>query len=269
MNVLRKKFSATLIALALVSTPVLAHEFWIAPERGVVAPGDRITAELKVGQMLKGESYPYLSNRFQSFTDTVGGATTEIVGNEGDIPALATVAETPGLHVIAHHTIAFRVTYDDWAVFRRYLSDEGLDRLAERHRIRGLPETGFAERYTRCAKALVQVGPARPGDRDVPVGMPFELVAEANPYLSDVEALPVQLLWRGAPVANRQINVFHDEGAETRSSVLTDAEGRALIPLTGDGQYLLNTVNLEPVEDRPVVWSSHWASLSFKLQRGG
>ena len=93
--------------------------------------------------------------------------------------------------MIAHHTIDFRVTYADWAVFRRYLADEGLDAFADLHRARGLPETGFAERYTRYAKALVQAGPADPADRDVRVGLPLELVAQANPYAAGVDALPV------------------------------------------------------------------------------
>ncbi len=260
---------AALIALALAGAPATAHEFWIAPQDGTVAPGAEIIADLKVGQKLRGEPYPYLSNRFQSFTVTLGDTTTEVAGNEGDIPALNYVADRPGLYVIAHHTIAFRLTYDDWAIFRSYLADEGLDSLAGLHRERGLPDTGFAERYTRCAKALVQVGPVDPVDRDVRIGLPLELVAEANPYAPGIEMLPVTLTWQGAPVANRQINIFRDDGTVTRITATTDETGRALIPLTGDGEYLLNAVVLRAVDDAPVVWASHWATLSFRLQRGG
>ena len=259
---------AALIALALAGAPAAAHEFWIAPQDGRVAPGAEIVADLKVGTMLRGEPYPYLSNRFQSFTVTVGNSTTAVDGNEGDLPALAHAAERSGLHVIAQHTIAFRVTYDDWAVFRRYLADEGLDGLADRHRARGLPEVGFAERYTRDAKALVQVGPVDPADRDVRTGLPLELVAEANPYAAGIDVLPVVLTWQGEPVANRRINIFRDDGTVTRTTATTDENGRAMIPLSGDGEYLLNAVRLRPVDDSPVAWASHWATLSFKLQRG-
>ncbi len=259
--------AAALIALALASAPAAAHEFWIALRDGTVAPGAVIVADLKVGQKLRGEPYPYLTSRFRSFTVTLGGTTTGVAGNEGDIPALSLIAERSGLHVIAQNTIAFRVTYDDWAVFRRYLADEGLDSFADLHRARGLPESGFAERYTRYVKALVQVGPVDPADRDVRIGMPLELVAEVNPYAPEVEVLPVILTWRGAPVAGRQINIFRDDGAVTRTTATTDEAGRALIPLTGDGEYLLNAVVLRPVDDdtTPVVWASHWATLSFRL----
>ncbi len=254
-----------LVAAFAVGSPALAHEFWMSLERGRVGPGEEIRADLKVGRMLEGVSHPYLSKRFRKFTIGLHGKEQRVVGNEGDLPALAQAPIGSGLHVISHHTIAFRVVYDDWSLFRRYLSEEGLDHLAARHRERGLPETGFAERYTRYAKALVQVGDIREDDRDAVVGMRLELVADANPYDPNIEALPVRLIWRGAPMAGRQINIFRDDGGVTRTSVKTDADGRAVIAILGDGDYLLNAVLLLPVENQPVVWSSHWASLTFNL----
>ena len=217
--------------LALTCGPAHAHEFWISPERGVLDPGEVLTADLKVGQRLKGESYPYLSDRFQVFTRTVGGETWNVAGLDGDLPALSLPAEEPGLTVIAHQTIAFRVTYDDWALFKGYLTDEGLESFAEDHRRRGLPESGFAERYVRTAKALVQVGPVRPEDSDRQIGMRLELFADANPYSAGLDSFPVRLLWRGAPLADRLITIFHNDGISdevSRRTVITDQEGACL-----------------------------------------
>lgn len=211
---------------------------------GRVDPGTEIVADLKVGTMMRGEPYPYLSNRFKSFTVTVGDSTAEVTGDEGDLPALSHVADRTGLHIIAQHTIAFRVTFDDWAVFQGYLVGEGLESFADLHRARGLPDSGFSERYTRDAKALVQVGPVDPADQDVRIGLPLELVADANPYTPGIDILPVTLTWQGNPVANRQITIFHDDGAVTRTITTTDETGQALIPLSGDGEYLLNAVQL-------------------------
>ncbi len=70
---------AALVALTLAAAPASAHEFWISPEAGVVAPGAEIVADLKVGTMLRGSSYPYLSNRFQSF---VAGEAKQIARGE-------------------------------------------------------------------------------------------------------------------------------------------------------------------------------------------
>jgi uncharacterized GH25 family protein len=261
--------AASFAIAALPATPVPAHEFWIAPESGEISPGQPIVADLMVGKMFKGEPYPYLSNRFRALTVTVGGETSKIAGHDGDIPAILKIAERPGLYVIANQTVAFRLTYDDWSKFRDYLALEGLDKFADLHRERGLPESGFAERYIRYAKALVQVGPVAASDADVRIGMPFELVAEDNPYSPRVELLRVSLIWRGVPVANHQISIFRNDGVVTRTTAITDTAGLASIPLPGGGEYLLNAVYLEPVDDAPVVWESHWASMSFKLKRGG
>lgn len=260
--------TAAWLVAAMSIASARAHEFWVEPAAGVVEPGQAIVADLKVGQMLRGESYPYLSDRFTRFAVTVGGATTAAAGNEGDIPALHDIAARPGLNIVAHQTVAFRVTYDDWAVFRKYLADEGLDRFADLHYARGLPETGFAERYIRYAKALVQAGPTIPGDRDAPLGLPFELVAEANPYSLGLDSLPVSLLWKGVPVAGQQITVFRDDGGTiSRSKVATDSAGQAYIPIGDGGTFLLNSVRLEPVDSAPVSWQSHWASMTFSTVR--
>ena len=43
------------------------------------------------------------------------------------------------------------------------------------------------------------------------------------------------------------------------------ADGRVLVPLAGGGQFLLNAVQMDPVEHGAVMWESHWALLTFGL----
>ena len=71
----------------------------------------------------------------------------------------------------------------------------------------------------------------------------------------------------GKPIAGRQIAIFRDNGEATLNIAITDADGRAEISLTDVGEFLLNAVNIESIEDREVVWESHWASLTFGLPR--
>ena len=269
MRRVRWAVAGALLALVIHGGPSFGHEFWIAPERGRLEPGEPIRADLKVGQRLAGKSYPYRSDHFQVFTIDVGDAKSRVTGNDGDIPALHQTAGQRGLHVISLQTIPFRVTYEDFAQFRSFLLEEGLKDFEQRHLARGLPEAGFAERYTRYAKALVQVGPVLSDDGDVRVGMPMELIAEANPYEPGLEELQVRLIWQDEPLAQRQINVLQrkSDGSVTRTLTLTDSAGRAVIPLQGDADILLNAVYLEAATDDPVVWASHWASLFFTRQK--
>lgn len=262
---LREAATITTILVACTSAGT-AHEFWISPEAGKVMPGDTVKADLKVGLMLKGEPYPYLSNRFRSFNVTVNQKRQAVQGTQGDLPALANVTAQAGLNVITHQTTAFRANHDDWKTFQRYLKEEGLSEFEPIHTERGLPKKGFAERYTRYAKALVQAGPVRANDKDLATGMAFELTARVNPYAAGVTQLPVMLTWQGKPVSGRQINVFHEtDGSVKRISVVTNAKGEAIVSIAGAGEYLLNAVHLTPADSPPVTWESHWAALSFKL----
>lgn len=241
----------------------MAHEFWIAPDAHMIEPGDALAAQLLVGSDMRGETYPYLSHRFLSFDIDDDGGKRPYRGNEGDSPAMTTTLETPGLTTLIYHSKPSRLVYRDWETFLNYTAEEGLDGAVEAHLEAGLPRTGFAEFYSRCAKALVQVGPVRDSDRDRAHGLPFELIALDTPFESDRSALPVRLEWQGRIAADMQIAIFRKtKGSVERTILRTDDEGQAVIPLEPSSRYLLGAVHLER-EDADADWRSHWASLTF------
>ena len=243
--------------------PVFAHEFWLAPKNYIVEANTQIIAELRVGQMLRGTEFPYLTSSIQAFTITTRNNTGNVKGFEGDIPALSYTATEPGLHIIAYHSTASMLTHKTWEKFLKYLSYEGLDEIANAHQAQNLPESNFTEAFIRCAKTLVQVGPISPQDKDKPLGLPFELVAENNPFKQGLKTLKVTLLRLGKPVAGRQVALFRNDGTITRNLFKTDMQGQVKIPIMGAGTFLLSATDLQPVQDSAVVWESHWASLSF------
>lgn len=253
------------ILLLLAAGPAASHEYWIAPADFTPAPGETVEARLLVGQMMTGTELPWLSHQIASADVVAGNAVAAVNGLEGDLPAISFTAGEPGLHVIAHTTQPLTVRFDTMAEFEEYLAYEGLSPVADRHRARGLPEDAIVESYVRAAKALLQVGPVRADDGDRPLGLPFELVALANPYAGG-GSLPVSLLWQGEPEAGTQISVFRESGGEVeRTLVRTGADGRAEIPLEGGGMFLLNAVHVEPVEGEAHSWASTWASLTFMV----
>ena len=265
MLIAKLRISIIGIVLICSAASVAAHEFWVAPQPFIVQPDAQVVVTLRVGEMMHGKSLPFHSSNFQSLTLTTRNGTRYLNGIEDDTAALSYTAGEAGLHVIAYHSTADQVTFDDWETFRDYVAEEGLDEIAEKHRTRNLPDSGFKEDYTRYAKALVQVGPAGEQDRDEARGLPLELVAEDNPYVPGLETVRVKLLSAGKPVPGRQITVFRYDGAVSRSVVNTDARGQAAIPVASGGLFLLNAIDLQPVEDQTAVWSSYWASLTFGL----
>jgi uncharacterized GH25 family protein len=274
-KIIFQKASACILAINLIfsaSLPATAHEYWIEPLKFQVKVDGEIIANQKVGQDFKGNNYPLIPQEFITSGLFSLKPKLPFKGDIGDIPALKVRPQHAGLHVLVVSTTPDRLTYEKFAKFQTFVKAQGLDWAVGEHRKRGLPETGFTEAYSRHAKALVQVGPARGnnGTHDVVVGMPIELVAEKNPYalpLSPGVKLPVRLLWQGKPLKQSQIKIFHKNSDKLDiSNIRTDDEGRALVPLGLGGKFMLSAVQIIPWNEKPgVQWRSYWASMTFKL----
>ena len=262
---------APLVAFALITGPAGSHEFWIDPARFAVAPGEAIEADLRVGEAFAGGAQSYLPSRFRRFELVQGAEATPVEGRLGDRPALNQGLSGDGLAVVVHETTDSRLTYREFAKFENFVRHKDAEWTIEAHRARGLPDSGFVEVYSRYAKALVAVGAG--AGRDRVVGMETELVAQANPYTDDIAAgLPVILLYQRAPRAEAQIEVFEKSpsGDVAVSTVRTDAQGVARVPVRPGHRYMLDAVVLRPPEPpgtgaNAPVWESLWANLTFAV----
>ncbi|WP_412049409.1 DUF4198 domain-containing protein [Hoeflea sp. Naph1] len=250
-------------------SPVSAHEFWLEPQDFTVAPDSEITADLRVGQNFKGDAFPFIPSRFQSFMryDHLGEISIE--GTAGDIPALTVSPRGEGLTIVTYVSVGQQLLFRDWVKFGEYLALEGLDTVAARHDARGLPRDRITEIYTRCAKTLINVGDAS-NDQDHATGMQLELIAGQNPAaLTPGAEMSFTLLWEGQPSANRQVALFRrdDKGDALRTLTRTDDNGVARFIIATAGTYLAAAVQMtEPSADQDVDWQSFWASLSFGVE---
>lgn len=261
-----------LVFLTLNSLPARAHEFWLMPQDFTPQADAVLRVDIKVGEDFKGNTYGYSPRQFSSFTIWADDAQAEVTGRIGDFPAVNQPAAGTGLNIITHFSTSSLITWDEREKFDAFLNTHGLEWVTAAHEARDLPETGFSEAFTRFAKTLVAVGTAEGQDRHT--GMVYELVANANPYTDDISGgLPVQLVYLEQPAAGVQIDIFHlpPSGELSRTHVVTDEAGRALIPPTGPGAVMLNAVKMiEPfAQDAGEVdyaWHSLWASLTYEAQ---
>ena len=256
-------------ALALAVTPAAAHEFWIDPLDFTIAPGETLTANIRVGEDLRGASYSYVPRNFIRFEIVSGDAVIEVQGRAGDTPALNMPAPDEGLAVIVHATKDYMLTYTEWQKFLNFAKHKDFEWAVEEHRKRGLSEERFKERYSRHAKSLVAVGDGAGSDREV--GLLTEIVVLANPYTDDVSGgVPVSVLYQGAPRAGAQVELFERDAAGDVTVRLfeTDAEGVAVLDVKPGHSYLADHVVLRPMTpdaaDGP-VWESLWASVTFEV----
>ncbi|MCB1761300.1 MAG: DUF4198 domain-containing protein, partial [Gammaproteobacteria bacterium] len=218
-----------------------------------------------VGQHFVGDTQPYLPANTHRFEIDLAGATIPVAARIGDIPALDQAVTDTGLAIVAHVSNDFTLEYGREGLFESFLAYEGLTPMLAEHRRRGLPMTGFKERYQRFAKALVQVGD-RPGS-DRRLGLAFEWVLQSNPYLSSQRPLRARLYWRGEPLAGVQARLFVNTRGEVDERVVTtDREGGVELVLPSGSEAMLNAVQLRELpESSGAVWKSYWSSISFAL----
>ncbi|WP_137700495.1 DUF4198 domain-containing protein [Marimonas lutisalis] len=256
---------ATVCALGPVRA-TLAHEFWIEPEEYQVDSPGRVTAALINGQDFRGTRVAWFDSRIARAEWRQGDTRAEIAGRPGDRPALSLGAPGEGLLQLVYVSTPSKLTYSEWAKFSEFVQSKGFPDAVERHRARGLPETGFREIYTRYCKSLIAVGDG--AGADAPAGMEAEIVALANPYTDDMGGgLPVQILYRGAPRAGALLDVFERSptGNVTKTQIAADAEGRLEVPVRAGHVYLLDSVVLRESAAEDAVWESLWASLTFAV----
>lgn len=257
------------LSIMLTVAPATAHEFWISPEDYTVPPSEQLLANIRVGQNFKGSAYSYIPANIVRFDLVIDGTATPVEGRVGDRPALQTDAPSEGLVTVVHQTSDSFLTYTEAEKFVSFVTHKDFDGVLDAHKARGLPETGFRERYSRYAKSLIAVGAGEGADSNV--GLLTEIVALGNPYVDDMSAgLPVQVLYENTPRSNIQVEIYDraPDGDVTVSTVRSDADGKAMIPVAPGHEYLVDAVvmrPLDPMADNDPVWESLWASLTFMV----
>lgn len=258
-----------LLLAAIWALPAAAHEFWIDAEAWQVPPGGTLSANIRVGQKLEGAAFAYVPPNFRRFEIYQDGQAMPVDGRAGDRPALNVPAPGEGLVTVVHVTRDYTLTYREWEKFVNFTNHKDFGWAVQAHLDRGLEKTGFKERYSRHAKALIAVGDG--AGQDIRAGLEIEIVALANPYTDDVTGgMPVQVFYQDAPQADVQVELFGKaaDGDVQVTTVRTDAAGKAMLPVEPGHMYLADHVvmrPLEPAAEGDPVWESVWASLTFAV----
>jgi len=255
--------------LLILSSNVTAHEFWFEPLSFKISADKKLKVHEKVGQDFKGNEYVYLESSYKFLNITEAEKTKSVKSRLGDLPAISEDVSNSGLVIISAETTPSEVTYESWGKFSSFIKKQGLDWVLEKHKARNLPEKNFVESYRRFSKSLIKVDDGKGEDRAL--GLDFEWVLEDNPYTTDKDSVSAKLLWRGQPHPKSLVTVFNKVGERLiKSKLLTNEEGKVVIPRGEGGVFLINSVQMteaskEMVEERSAVWDSHWASMTFSF----
>lgn len=260
---------AVIALTLLLPTIAAAHDFWIEPSSFRPAAGSNVTVSLRVGEKLQGEGLPRIPPLIQRFVLSTGKAVVAVPGTAGADPAGSVRITERGTQWLGYQSHPSPVTLEA-RKFEAYLREEGLESIVSRRTKSGKSTAPGRERFSRCAKALLDVPGARASTTfNAPLGLTLELVPGKNPYqLQSGAELPVTLLFRGKPLPNVLVVARSKTTPEKTVQARTDARGRVTLRLSQPGFWLLKAVHMDAAPQASGVdWESWWASLTFDLRK--
>jgi uncharacterized GH25 family protein len=263
--------------VAFLAASATAHDFWIEPETFAPKIGEVLRVRLRVGDFGQGENVPRSEQRIVRFELVGADKTKPLVGRDGQEFAGVARIESEGTLLVGYVSNHAFVELDP-TKFAHYLEEKGLEPIAKLRRERNQLDRPARELYSRSAKSLVAVGGALGAGFDRAMDLPLELIPTKNPTALGTrpegrgfEALPVTLYFEGKPLAGALVAArCLDEKHEDTSATLfarTDAEGRAELPLTRSGRWMIAAVHMRPAppNERKADWESFWGSLTFEI----
>lgn len=259
-----RRFVASWI-LVLASTAAYSHDFWIEPDTFMPEAGAQVEIRLREGMDFKGNTLPFIPEWFSDFSQTRGSTREDIESLPGDDPAAVIVAQKGALLVGYLSNRAFVELPAE--KFNNYLEEEGMEFIREARIARGEDDAPAPEYFVRCAKTLLQTGPANEDLYSSQLGYTLELTPLSDPYKAKPgDEITFQLIYRGKPAANLLVQAFRADEPTVRQRIRTDANGHAVVAIDKPGVWMIKAVNIQPIiADPRAKWQSYWASFLFEL----
>jgi hypothetical protein len=188
-----------------------------------------------------------------------------LVGRLGD-PAGYVRLDQVGFLIVGYRSNPARVDLEA-EKFTSYLREEGLESIIEERDERGEALAVGRESYSRCAKALLTVGPGPSEGFDRRLGFNLEIVPEVDPThlthqtgAAGFEPLPVRVFRREQGAAGILVGARNLDDPKITLHVRADEDGRARLDLPCAGRWLIKAVAMERApEGSDHDWSSLWA----------
>jgi uncharacterized GH25 family protein len=254
---------------------VAAHDFWLQPNEYWISPDALTTMTLQVGHGPFRQRSPIPARRITRFQAIAPKGTVIDLREQLRLGEAAEDGDfrfaIPGAYVLVLQTDDGAQTHLPSIRFNDYLKVEGLTpALEQRARLNQMDRDG-SERYSRCAKSIVQVGPVGAGPQgqvSKPVGLPLEIVPEANPNGVPRSAnLPVRVIYAGHPLSGALVKLTDlNNDASPFEVHLTDHEGRATFTMPNAGSWLLNVIWTKALpRSEETDFETVFSSLSFGI----
>lgn len=155
--------------------------------------------------------------------------------------------------------------------FLDYLEHEDLDHLIRQREEKGLTDSPAMEKYSKHAKALLQVGAHQSPHWSEELGYPIEFIPLVNPYqLRARDEISLKLLFNGKPLPDQVVHFGSRSGTgdsdQPRNLLKTDANGTISMALNEPGTWFVSAIHIAETSEPGLDYESNWATLTFAVQ---
>ncbi len=264
-----------LFALCFVMSGIAAfsQQYLLLPDEFYPAKGQSVGTKLLTGrEFSEMVNMKYQSSNTAAFWLYEGSKKTDLkaVTTDSLSPVNTRKFESAGLAMLSmeRRTLGAEMNKSE---FITYLQEESLAELTDK--VENTGQSYFKEKQTFYLKTLLAVDKASGNIYSQKLGHDLEILLLQNPckmmYGDDLTA---QLLFKGKPLNNALVAVYTKgpSGKTFTTTYSSDLEGKIYFKLNRSGTWMINTVHMEPAEDKKIADYDSWrANYTFGFKEQG
>ena len=281
-------------ALSIVGSVATSHTLLIKPDAYHFPPDSDIEIAFFNGDFNASSSKVSAKQRDSAVVLEPGGERVSLLDNNWLVKNNTTYVSYrtrgAGTYLVGM-ALKQRKTHMAADKFNDYLNYEGLSEQMAAREANGQADIGAFERYTKFAKAVIQVGEERSDSFARPIGHPVEIIPLDNPYSASAgDRLRFRILKNGEPLAGTRVFASH-EGHYTKSDdgtydelvkTVSDRAGEVEFEVSSRGRWYVRFIDLVESDEHEywysnilfllgakepkVPYDSLWATLTFEIR---
>ncbi len=194
------------LTITLFVLPIMAHEFWLQPEKFMYQPGESINVRFWVGEDFDGSNWSGNHDKVKSLQlyldDLTDDIAEQVTDETGDSLQLSVMDE--GTPMVTFNSANSFIQLDS-AKFNAYLKEDGLQTAIDYRAAHNQNDSAGREFYQRSVKTLVQVGDKK-SDISHATNLPLDIIPLTNPYsATNNDTLSVKVLFKNQPLTNQLV----------------------------------------------------------------
>lgn len=272
-----------LISCLFITLSLLAHEFWLQPNKYFFTIYEIANIRFNVGEDFTGENWKGNKNRIQQLIHYTPDKKQIDISNklsdaEGDSLQLPILQE--GTHMVIYNSINSFIQLEA-KKFNDYLTEDGITNTLEYRKANYELDSIGTEYYQRSVKTILQCGTTTTDACTKPTSLPLDIVPEINPYEA-VSSYNInngigadnnnrfRIIFKSNPLGKVLVKHWYKKtnGSFTHDDLYANKKGWVSL-LQKTGPNMVSCVYMEKnTIDSKAKWQSYWASVTFEIKKG-